>query len=649
MAGEFGIHYEKQANDRLSAALPSQQELILCHWIEEGRLEPADTSLFCATIGFGLELSATTQSDLIAIGYSAVYDLEETPLEAAASMAIAYGKQKASKVSIAPPERLTLELPEQFSTISPDAKLAYLASAVDCLDIGVYVTEKNEPCLVRVWNKQMERLFGINRDKVINKPLGSIFEDPVVRNLFSRPGNGRAIIPSPGRARESLIADVSKSTLEGSNQESALTVGFVQDVTHRVNAENKLVAAFKELESSKERLETSNLEIRKGIEKAKRLAVLAQSSNKAKSYFLSNISHELRTPLNSIVSLTHALLEGAFGELSQRQTESLEIVSDSSNHLAHLINDILDLSKIELGKLGLRFTSVPFSEIASSCLNMIAQEAKAKRVKCSLVNNCSRTEMVVDPRRLRQILLNLLVNAVKFTRPDTEVNLIIDECADTHSIKFQISDQGIGIPEKDFNKIFYPFTQLDDSLSKQYEGTGLGLAIASKLTELHGGGISVRSQVGKGTVFTFALPYDQIEPAEDSRIMPKLSDLIASEDSLSGICILVDEHTPGSFSLSQQIQKLTNLTPVAAMPNEVSAYHDQVAPAAIFVDIGILESHGTDWLATAKKNVAWKKTKWIAIGSVDLPSNHESAKSMGFHACSCKPISSKMLASLLGG
>ncbi len=410
-----------------------------------------------------------------------------------------------------------------------------------------------------------------------------------------------------------------------------------------------MIASFNELESSKEKLEQSNLEIRKGIEKANKLAVVAQSSNKAKSYFLSNISHELRTPLNSIVSLTHALLEGTFGDLNPKQHEHLEIVSDSSKHLQSLINDILDLSKIELGKMNLKFAHASVEDIARSSIRMIEQEASLKNVTCTLEILTDQDDLEVDAKRLRQILLNLLVNAVKFTKPNTNVILRIQEDRDLEALAFHITDHGIGINEDDFAKIFSPFTQLDDSLSRQYEGTGLGLAIASKFVELHGGGLKVQSEPDQGSTFTVTLPLCQppTKAHGEAPARQSLAEIATDSKTTRNLLLIVDENDLSARRIEERVKTLTAFEPVLALPNEISAYHDQITPRAIFVDLNIIATHGTDWILNAKKLPAWKKTKWIAIGSLDLPQSHKTARRLGFNTCSCKPLSSAQLSQIL--
>lgn len=627
--------------------------LVRCTWLPT-QFPILGTDFAGAHVAFGRDLSAARIAEIIAAGYTTAIDLRKTSVEEAALIVVAYSRQTDQRQPSRKPssnETVPNAQPSFIKLGDSDSGTEFLAAAVEMLDIGVYVLDLQTEGRITVWNSEMERLFLRNKKEVLGKPIAKLFDDPLVQDVFREMPNGfnrnRAIFPSKGITRSNFIADISKTQLLDSDGNPVAVVGIIQDVTNRIHSENRLIAAFNELESSKEKLEQSNIEIRKGIEKAKKLAVVAQSSNKAKSYFLSNISHELRTPLNSIVSLTHALLEGTFGDLNAKQHEHLEIVTDSSKHLQSLINDILDLSKIELGKMNLKFAQTSVEDVARSSIRMIEQEASLKNVSCILEIDTQQDSLEVDAKRLRQILLNLLVNAVKFAKPNTDVTLRIQEDPDMQALAFHIIDHGIGINESDFAKIFSPFTQLDDSLSRQYEGTGLGLAIASKFVELHGGGLRVHSQPDLGSTFTVTLPLQQPRDGGESAERASLAEIASDPKAVQNLLLIVDENELSALRIEQQIKQFTDFTPIIALPNEISAYHDQVAPRSIIVDLNIIASHGTDWIASAQKLPAWKRTKWVAIGSLDLPDNHTAARRLGFDTCSCKPISRSLLSQIL--
>ena len=231
---------------------------------------------------------------------------------------------------------------------------------------------------------------------------------------------------------------------------------------------------------------------------------------RTKDEFLANMSHELRTPLNAILGMSEGLREEIRGPLNPRQQDALTLIESSGLHLLMLINDILDLSKMEAGRMDLFTEIISVSEICQASLMFVRELALKKSLTLTFHMNDHLAVMDADPKRLKQMLVNLLSNAVKFT-PDKGVvtlNVITDTIAGV--IRFMIHDTGIGISPDNIARLFQPFIQLDSSLSRQYEGTGLGLALVRRLADLHGGSVTVESEVGQGSCFTITLPYTGI-------------------------------------------------------------------------------------------------------------------------------------------
>ena len=245
----------------------------------------------------------------------------------------------------------------------------------------------------------------------------------------------------------------------------------------------------------------------------------AKLANEAKSEFLANMSHELRTPLNHIIGFTELVLDGRFGELNEVQTEYLNDVHNSSIHLLSLINDILDLSKVEAGKLELETCNVNLREVLENCLTMFKEKALKHRIELSDNLNSIPVTITADERKLKQIMYNLLSNAVKFT-PDggkvsisartSEIDSAHFSAADRNNnggIEIRVSDTGIGLSSDDLGRIFSPFEQVEGSRSRRFQGTGLGLSLSKRLVELHGGRIWAESAgLGKGATFSFCIP-----------------------------------------------------------------------------------------------------------------------------------------------
>ncbi len=229
----------------------------------------------------------------------------------------------------------------------------------------------------------------------------------------------------------------------------------------------------------------------------------AESADRIKSAFLATMSHELRTPLNSIIGFTGILRQGLAGELNPEQNKQLGMVQKSAQHLLALINDILDISKIEAGQLHLASEPFAIEPVLVSALELVRPAAEQKGLMLVSVIPPGLPEVRGDRRRTQQVALNLLNNAIKFTERG-EVAVLVDGGEDGLSVA--IRDTGIGIPEHALGEIFEPFRQIDTGLSRRHEGTGLGLSISRRLMELMHGSLSVRSVVGEGSVFRFTLP-----------------------------------------------------------------------------------------------------------------------------------------------
>ncbi|MGH8708818.1 MAG: sensor histidine kinase, partial [Burkholderiales bacterium] len=244
-------------------------------------------------------------------------------------------------------------------------------------------------------------------------------------------------------------------------------------------------------------LRRSYAELEQKVEE--RTAQLAVA-NRHKSEFLANMSHELRTPLNAIIGFSEALREKMFGELNAKQLEYLNDIHASGRHLLSLINDILDLAKIEAGRMELDVSSFPAGPTLEAMLSLVRERAQRKGIALSLEVDPALGEMRADERKFKQILLNLLSNAIKFT-PDGG-RIAVNARVNGTGLEFAVSDDGIGIAPEDQAAVFEEFRQV----GARAEGTGLGLALTRKFVELHGGAIGVASERGRGATFTFAIP-----------------------------------------------------------------------------------------------------------------------------------------------
>ncbi|NMF60500.1 PAS domain-containing protein [Pseudanabaena yagii] len=272
------------------------------------------------------------------------------------------------------------------------------------------------------------------------------------------------------------IANFGKVVARDKDGKPLRMVGTHKDISDRKKAEEQL-------QLSSERISLANAE----LSRAARL----------KDEFLAGMSHELRTPLNAILGMSEILLEELHGRINSSQKQSVNLIESSGKHLLNLINDILDLSKIEAGRMELEINSVEVQQLCKDSLSFVKEMAFKKniQIRYDIARGIDHVEL--DERRIRQVLINLLSNAVKFTPEGGEVQLSVI-CPEPEKIEFAISDTGIGIATDQMDKLFQPFMQIDSKLSRRYSGTGLGLSLVRRIVELHGGSVTLESEVGQG-------------------------------------------------------------------------------------------------------------------------------------------------------
>jgi len=289
-----------------------------------------------------------------------------------------------------------------------------------------------------------------------------------------------------GVRRDGQVFPLELSLSEFSHGGDARYAGVVRDVTQRKAAEAQM-------RDQAAKLDAVNQELTRAM--------------RLKDNFLASMSHELRTPLNAILGLSEALQEEVYGPLTERQRKSLRTVEESGRHLLVLINDILDLSKIEADRVTLQRSLIDPDELANTSARLVREAAQRKGLTLTIDIDAAVGVIDGDLLRLKQILVNLLSNAVKFTEPGGQIVLDVRADADAEFVHLSVRDTGIGIAAEDQANLFQPFVQLDSTLARQHAGTGLGLALVDRLARLHGGSVALSSAPGEGTVVTVSLPY----------------------------------------------------------------------------------------------------------------------------------------------
>lgn len=324
-------------------------------------------------------------------------------------------------------------------------------------------------------------------------------------------GTGFAILMARGITSDlKTIVNVTSKIREGKSEqrvnierndelgELVNNFNHMLDVLHSQTRDKE--KAWQELKQHRDHLEEMVAQRTKALEVAKDNALLA---SRVKSEFLANMSHELRTPLNSIIGFTSIIKDGFAGEVNDTQQEQLTIVNNSAKHLLTLINDVLDLSKIEAGKGEVFKEAVPIAELLTELAGFITPQVKAKGLNLNMQPCSDVSEIVTDKGKLLQILINLLSNAIKFTESGS---ITVECCHVADQLEIRVSDTGIGISHDQKDNIFDAFSQVHRGDSRQYEGTGLGLTITRNFVRLLGGNIYLESELGKGSTFIVSLP-----------------------------------------------------------------------------------------------------------------------------------------------
>jgi CheY-like chemotaxis protein len=331
---------------------------------------------------------------------------------------------------------------------------------------------------------------------------------------------------------------------------------------------------------------------------------------RAKDEFLASMSHELRTPLNAILGQAELIQEGVHGPLTPRQLKGLRTIEESGRHLLALINDILEVAKIEADKIELEIYPMSVRAVCQASLRLIKELAHKKQLKLFSTLDSIVTTLLADERRLKQILINLLSNAVKFTPAGGQIGLEVKGDVAQEAVHFTVWDTGIGIAEEDMQRLFQRFVQVDSSLSRQDSGTGLGLALVRHLTEMHGGGIRVESEVGKGSRFTVSLPW--------SRGVSTLTERsLANSAPVVGKALIIEDDPIAAIHLAGYLYEQGTKTTIH--PRAEGAIERVIAfqPDVIILDIHLPEPVGWDVLKQLKANPVTAEIPVVVVTMVD--------------------------------
>ncbi len=366
---------------------------------------------------------------------------------------------------------------------------------------------------------------------------------------------------------------------------------------------------------------------------------------RVKDEFLANMSHELRTPLNAILGLSESLGEQIAGPLNEKQLKYISTISESGRHLLSLINDILDLAKIEAGQITLNANKVDIHAVCQSSLRMIKQMSQKKRQNVDVKIDDNIGLIWADERRLKQMIVNLLSNAVKFTPEDGKLGLEVHGDHRENKLRITVWDNGIGISEADQSKLFQPFVQLNWGLARETTGTGLGLALVEQMARLHNGSITVTSRPGEGCRFTIVLPWDPGLTAESvaglgstGGLMPQKADIEHKHTIL-----LVEDARDSVIMISDYLEAAGYRVVTAQDGVEGIDQAKLTQPDLILMDIQMPRMDGLEAARRLKRQPQFKSTPIIALTALAMPNDRERCLEAGMDGYIGKPVNLKAL------
>ncbi|MGB3309743.1 MAG: ATP-binding protein [Nodosilinea sp.] len=409
---------------------------------------------------------------------------------------------------------------------------------------------------------------------------------------------------------------------------------FLQRIAEHLSIAINQARLYHRLQQQTQNLEVCVVERTQDLRDA---LVAAEAANRAKNEFLATMSHELRTPLTYIIGMSATLQRWSLGELSPRQRDYLSTIQASGEHLLRVINDILDVSKIENGRTVLDVRQFSLTSLCRQSVDAFRNEAAQNTIDISLDLKLSNGQdsFVADPRRVRQILANLLSNAVKFTPAAGKVVLRVRR--EQNDAVFQIEDTGIGISPTAQPLLFEKFQQLESVRQREHQGTGLGLALTKQLVELHGGSIKVSSKVSKGSIFTVRIPLQR------SAAVPAIA--APTAEPIVGRIVLVEDNEETASLICDMLTAAAYQVIWVVDGSRVLDQVELLQPAAVITSLSLANADGGDIIAALRQSSDPVETKILALIDSDRHDQAEQALKAGANGWVGKPIDPRQLLS----
>lgn len=520
----------------------------------------------------------------------------------------------------------------------------YLKSVLDN-SADIIITTNTEGAIVE-FNNGASHLLGYSKKEMIGKKVHDLWVKPEERDeILTMLDNCGYIynFETQLKTKNKRIIDVSLtlSYIKNSDEKILGTVGISKDITEKKRLERAIEKRSLELQELNENLEEKVIDRTKELEKTNREL---ERSNKLKSQFISTMSHELRTPLNSILGFSELLASESFGSLSEKQKKHVNNIFNSGTHLLHLINNILDIAKVESGKMELQYESFSVRQSISEVEMVIKPLIEKKEQNLNIKVDKDIPLLKADKTKFKQILYNLLSNASKFTPEEGKISLaaVMTNQEKDSFLKLSITDTGIGIKEEDKERIFAEFEQVDSSFSRKYEGTGLGLALTKRFVELHGGEISVESEEGKGATFTIVMPLfeptklrepvEALKPEEE----PEYDvDILKKRDGKGPLILVVEDDLATSELLTLYLAEAGYRVAHAYNGDDALKRIKELEPFAMLLDVMLPGKDGWEILQEVKEDPKFKDIPVIMCSVID---NMELGFTLGASDYLLKPV-----------
>ncbi|MBE9207717.1 PAS domain S-box protein [Nostoc sp. LEGE 06077] len=470
-----------------------------------------------------------------------------------------------------------------------------------------YHSLDNEGRLIKVNETELQWL-GYEREEMIGQPLV---------NFFTQASRLAFLQNYPCFKQQGWVKDLEYEMIckDGKVLPVLINATAVKDASGKYLYNRATLFDIRDRKQAEEELQQTNKQlVNTNIELAR--------ATRLKDEFLANMSHELRTPLNAILGMSEGLQESVFGSLNERQVKAIATIERSGRHLLELINDILDLSKIESGKLELQLSDVSVRSLCDASLSFVKQMALKKNIHLNTYVESNINSIQVDDRRLRQVLINLLSNAVKFTPEGGSVTIEVrrEEIGDaapssTVTICFHVTDTGIGIAPEEIGKLFQPFVQLDSSLNRHYSGTGLGLALVQRIVQLHGGTISISSEVGGGSCFSVRIPC----LTSDYLLTPQITAVLPCHclPAENAPVLIIEDSVAAADQITRYFHEM-GMQPMIYTQGEGALEEVlRTQPALVILDLQLPNLSGWEVLAQIKTNPQSQNIPVIILSVVD--------------------------------